>query len=130
MFPTASPNHHISHTAGNCSHATMPAVQSVPTPTVALAVVLSRAAHSKKFRTSRIRGKEIWKSVKRVRKRAPRNASSVFPADVAKQTHNGTGLARGVKNAPNATPGKSRYPPSNTAARESPVGIQMSVAIS
>jgi hypothetical protein len=107
---------------------TVPAINDVVTPMVALSVVLATAASPTRAITSRTRSREVRKPAARS-SRQPTRASAVLPIAMPAAAPSGIGVVTLAMNAPAATAGHSSVPKTRSAASEMPVGAHTGVAL-
>jgi hypothetical protein len=105
-----------------------PQISRLATPIVALIVVLSTAARATSPKMSRSR-RRSGRKPNQISSDAPTTASSVLPTVIPRAVATGTSVVTFARNAPSATPGHSRRPPSSSAASARPVGGQIPVTL-
>jgi hypothetical protein len=103
-----SPSHHVRQTEPMSSASISPPASRLPTPTVALTIVLTTPASTTSAITSLTLSSEGRKSANRCRRYAPARASSVLPVVIPRTVWSGTPVQAFARKAPSATPGHSR----------------------
>src|SRR5712672_2601611 len=119
---TMSPSHHVSQMAQKSPHDARWPIQRVVTPTVGLINVLSIAAKRTNLKILFVRAKASAPLANRMTNLAPTTASSVLPVAIASEVTTEPCVRMLTRKAPPKTPGQSRVPPSNRAAKARPLG--------
>ena len=127
--PPMSPSHQMRHADARSPASITPVTSRLKPPIVALIVVLATPAKNTSASTSRTRSSAGLKPATRRSRYAPATASSVFPHVIPTVAASGIPVQEFARNAPSATPGQNRGPPSTSAVSASPVGGQIAVMV-
>ena len=127
--PARSPIHHVVHIDRNSDQSAYPAKLKLPTPKVALMMVLGMKQISTNLARPAGVSNVLRPSDHRLMKYAPTKLSSVLPVAIANDVLIDPAVVTLATRAPKKMAGETRYPNSNMVPRAYPVGGQIGLAL-